>query len=307
VVIKLAHRAPNQKGTAMKTPSVKHAFTLIELLVVIVVLGVLMSLLLPTLSKAKLTSKRTRSISNQKQISVAYGSYLHDNRGRYPQVWGFAAVGGKLGNLTNNFKMPANAPPGLDIHKVARFYGTTTPPDDRPLNEYVNQNYEVFRDPMDIGGTSLNVESCFDAFGNSYQPQVADDMFRVKRVLGDLKEAPGSYEHTSLLESDLVNPANKIVQGDWNWPYDRGDTWHAERGEPGHVILYADSHAAYFVFPPTKTMMNEWWINPKNLIVKDGNGIPQRNGRGEYIYNNALFRAKTGQAYDYIDPAFTWW
>ena len=112
----------------------KHAFTLIELLIVIVIMGVLMSLLLPTLSKAKLTSKRTRSIANQKQISIAYNSYLHDNRGRYPQVWGFAAAGGKLGNLTNSFKVPPNAPPGFDINQVALFYGSTTLPDDRPLN-----------------------------------------------------------------------------------------------------------------------------------------------------------------------------
>ena len=291
----------------MKVPSVKHAFTLVEVLVVIVVLGVLMSILLPTLSKAKLTSKRTRSIANQKQISIGYNSYLHDNRGKYPQVWGFAAVGGKLGNLTNSFKMPPNAPHGFDINQVAVFYGATTPPDDRPLNEYISNNYKVFHDPMDIGGTFLNVDSCFEAFGNSYQPQVADDMFRVKRVLGDLKETPGSYEWKSLIESDLVNPANKIVQGDWNWPYDRGDTWHAEKGEPGHVMLYADGHAAYYVFPPTKDMMNKWWMTPEFIKVKDAKGIPNRNGRGEYEYDNAKFRAETGQEFDYIDSGFMWW
>ena len=291
----------------MKVPSVKHAFTLVEVLVVIVVLGVLMSILLPTLSKAKLTSKRTRSIANQKQISIGYNSYLHDNRGRYPQVWGFAAVGGKLGNLTNSFKMPPKAPPGFDINQVAAFYGATTPPDDRPLNEYISNNYKVFHDPMDIGGTFLNVDSCFEAFGNSYQPQVADDMFRVKRVLGDLKETPGSYEWKSLLESDLVNPANKIVQGDWNWPYDRGDTWHAEKGEPGHVMLYADGHAAYYVFPSSKDMMNKWWMTPEFIKVRDAKGIPKRNGRGEYEYDNAKFRAETGQEFDYIDSGFMWW
>ena len=291
----------------MKMPSKRYAFTLIELLLVIVILGVVMGILLPTLSKAKLTSKRTRSIANQKQIGVAYNSYLHDNRGRYPQVWGFAAVGGKLGDLTNSFKMPANAPAGFNIHQVALFYGATVPPDARPLNEYVNNNYKVFHDPMDIGGTSLNVDSCFEAFGNSYQPQMADDMFRVKRVLGDLKEIPGSYEKSSLLEADLVNPANKIIQGDWNWPYDRGDTWHAEKGEPGHVMLYADNHAAYYIFPPTTMMTNKLWMSATNFFIYDEKGRPKRNGRGEYIHDNAKFRAETGQDFDYIDPGFKWW
>ncbi len=295
------------REVAMKTPYLRQAFTLIELLVVIVIFGVLMGVLLPTLSKAKLTGKRTHSIGNQKQIGIGYSSYVHDNRSHYPQVWGFAAAGGKLGNLTNSFEVPTNAPADFDIHKVARFYGATTPPGDRPLNEYINNNYEIFHDPMDIGGTLLNVFSCFEAFGNSYQPQVADDMFRVKRVLGDLKEVPGSYEWKSLLESDLVNPANKIVQGDWNWPYDRGDTWHAEKGEPGHVMLYADGHAAYYVFPSTKTMMNKWWMTPRHLIMKDSDSAPKRNGRGEYIYDNAKFRAETGQEFDYIDSGFKWW
>ena len=98
-----------------------------------------------------------------------------------------------------------------------------------------------------------------DSFGNSYQPQVADDMFRVKRILGE-KSEKGSYEGTSMRESEITKPENKIIQGDWNWPYDREDTWHAKDGEARHIMLYADGHAREFVFPPTEQMLK--WITP---------------------------------------------
>ena len=104
--------------------------------------------------------------------------------------------------------------------------------------------------------------SAWEAFGNSYQPQVADNMFRVKRVLGEASEKKGSYEATSMHESEITKTSNKIIQGDWNWPYDRADAWHAKQGEARHIMLYADGHAAEFVFPPTEKML-KWMLEPE--------------------------------------------
>ena len=106
-----------------------------------------------------------------------------------------------------------------------------------------------------------NVPSCWEAFGNSYQPQVADDMLRVKRVLGEKSEIKGSYAATSMNESELVNPVNKIIQGDWNWPYDREEAWYGRNGNANHIMLYGDGHVDQFVFPPTTTMTN-WFLKP---------------------------------------------
>jgi len=203
-------------------------------------------------AESRRQQKITQSIENQRVIGQAYSKFLTDNNGSYPIVRGAAGVGGKLGFAVDITGKPVPA-------VVATLYGATTPEKDRPLNPYIT-NLKSFHDPADAGGGAYNVASAWKSFGNSYQPQVADDMFRVKRVLGEASETKDSYAATSMHESEITKTSNKIIQGDWNWPYDRADAWHAKQGEARHIMLYADGHAAEFVFPPTDKMLK--WIVP---------------------------------------------
>ncbi|MCM8534188.1 MAG: type II secretion system GspH family protein [Lentisphaeraceae bacterium] len=59
----------------------RHTFTLIELLVVVAIIGILMSLLLPSLKKARLATKSAVSKSNLKQIYTAGIMYVDQNNG----------------------------------------------------------------------------------------------------------------------------------------------------------------------------------------------------------------------------------
>ena len=61
----------------------KQRFTLIELLVVVAIIGILASLLMPSLSKAREKAKRAVCKSNLKQIGIAATMYQGDNDGYY--------------------------------------------------------------------------------------------------------------------------------------------------------------------------------------------------------------------------------
>jgi prepilin-type N-terminal cleavage/methylation domain-containing protein len=73
----------------------KNGFTLIELLVVIAIIGILASMLLPVLAKAKQKANDVKAMSNLKQVSLAMQQYVGDNDETYPKVYGGSGNAGQ--------------------------------------------------------------------------------------------------------------------------------------------------------------------------------------------------------------------
>lgn len=71
-------------GIHAAPPDGRKAFTLVELLVVTAIIGILVALLLPTLSLSKERAIRIHCLSNVKQFTLGLIMYAHDNQDQFP-------------------------------------------------------------------------------------------------------------------------------------------------------------------------------------------------------------------------------
>lgn len=86
-------------------------FTLIELLVVVAIIALLISILLPSLSRAREQAKNTVCLSNMHQLGIVTLHYIDDNKGRLPYFLGTRGSDGQ----------PTHAP-YYQYHQIFNFW-----------------------------------------------------------------------------------------------------------------------------------------------------------------------------------------
>lgn len=89
------------------------AFTLVELLVVIGIIALLISVLLPALTRARESARAIKCLSNMRQITQAVVAFANDHRGFMPGRAGtgitrFSAGGGVVNGTAADIKEPAD-------------------------------------------------------------------------------------------------------------------------------------------------------------------------------------------------------
>jgi len=77
--------ARHSDATTSPPKRVRSGFTLVELLVVVGIIAVLVSILLPSLSRARESAKQVQCLSNLRQLGNAFIMYTNDNKGSFPR------------------------------------------------------------------------------------------------------------------------------------------------------------------------------------------------------------------------------
>ena len=201
-----------------RNASCRRGFTLVELLVVIGIIALLISILLPSLSKAREQGNAIKCLSNLRQLGTAFQGYFNDNKSRFPftAVWAGATTGAENEDWIwwQNNVVPGNA----------SFFGRPVPDiNGSALARYLGKvSAEMFRCPTDDVLNRKSMNAIDGPYPYSYTMN--------SRLNGRDPKTPKVTSVRNPTEKVLLAEEDQLTINDGHWApplYDQNGTYVA--------------------------------------------------------------------------------
>ena len=233
-----------------------HGFTLIELLVVISIIALLLSILMPALSKVKQQAMQIVCMSNVKSLTTACMTYSLDNESCLPMSGSRDSDGYMWGQYPYAPYAEVRLLPYLGAKSVSpEYFSSSTGPDiegdDSKLREFEG---------------TLEVFLC---------PAIRSTQSSIVKAVYNMGGYPKSYQINTLITGhSVVRSASGKYRIDRNACYKPGSSKITKIRMPARTLLYADTRAA-----PGSRMNylwggwgTRWWsdIRPSHFVKAVG-------------------------------------